>query len=80
MCFRKAARVVHLLQGLAKVQIVSHSRFAAKMEFHTSHLGHRGRIGPRYPDTIRPNDLLTDGDADTASPRKPLQEHAFTSP
>ncbi len=38
MCFRKAAGVVPLLQGLAKVQIVSHSRFAAKMEFHTSHL------------------------------------------
>ncbi len=39
MCFRKAAGVVPLLQGLTKVQIVSHSRFAAKMEFNTSHLG-----------------------------------------
>ncbi len=38
MCFRKAAVVVPLLQGLAKVQIVSHSRFAAKMEFDISHL------------------------------------------
>ncbi len=38
MCFRKAAVVVPLLQGLAKVQIVSHSRFTAKMEFDTSHL------------------------------------------
>ncbi len=41
MCFRKAAVVVPLLQGLAKVQIVSHSRFAAKMEFDTSHLDGR---------------------------------------
>jgi hypothetical protein len=44
-------RELSLLQGLAKVQIgtrsgtavlewaSSHSRFAAKMEFHTSHLG-----------------------------------------
>ncbi len=53
MCFRKAADVVRwhrfaacvslrelsLLQGLAKVQIVSHSRFAAKMDLNTSHLG-----------------------------------------
>ena len=39
MCFRKAADVVPLLQGLAEVQIVSHSRFAAKMDFNTSHLG-----------------------------------------
>ncbi len=38
MCFRKAAGVAPLLQGLTKVQIVSHSRFAAKMEFNTSHL------------------------------------------
>ncbi len=38
MCFRKAAGVVPLLQGLAKVQIASHARFAAKMDFHTSHL------------------------------------------
>ncbi len=38
MCFRKAAGVVPLLQGLTKVQIVSHSRFAAKMGFNTSHL------------------------------------------
>ncbi len=39
MCFRKAAGVVPLLQGLTKVQIVSHSRFAAKTDFDTSHLG-----------------------------------------
>ncbi len=39
MCFRKAAGVVPLLQGLTKVQIVFHSRFAAKMDFDTSHLG-----------------------------------------
>ncbi len=39
MCFRKAADVVPLLQGLTKLQIASHSRFATKMDFHTSHLG-----------------------------------------
>ncbi len=39
MCFRKAAGVVPLLQGLANVQIVSHSQIAAKMDFNTSHLG-----------------------------------------
>ncbi len=38
MCFRKAAGVVPLLQGLTKVQIAFHSRFAAKMDFDTSHL------------------------------------------
>ncbi len=38
MGFRKAADVVPLLQGLTKVQIVSHSRFAAKMDFNISHL------------------------------------------
>jgi hypothetical protein len=50
MCFRKAAGVVPLLQGFTKVQIgtrsgtavpewaSSHSRFAAKMDFDTSHL------------------------------------------
>ncbi len=45
MCFRKAAVVVPLLQGLTKAQIVSHTRFAAKMGFNTSHLepGHRSR-------------------------------------
>lgn len=35
MCFRKATEGVILLQGLAKVQIVSYSRVAAKMGFHT---------------------------------------------
>ncbi len=51
MCFRKAAGVVPLLQGLTKVQIgtragtavpawaSSHSRFAAEMDFDTRHLG-----------------------------------------
>ncbi len=33
LCFRKAEVVVTLLQGLAEVQIVSHSRFAAEMDF-----------------------------------------------
>ncbi len=33
LCFRKAAVVVILLQRLAEVQIVSHSRFAAKTDF-----------------------------------------------
>jgi len=53
MCFRKAAGVVPLLQGFAKVQIVSHSQFAAKMDFYTSHLGglmrHHGRKGRANP-------------------------------
>ncbi len=42
MCFCKAAGVVPLLQGLTKVQIVSHSRFTAKMGFNTSHLSFGG--------------------------------------
>lgn len=42
MCFREATDVVILLQGLAKVQIVFHSQFAAKMDFHTSLLGFCG--------------------------------------
>ena len=56
----------------------------------TPHLPCRG-LGPRHgappplatsrnPDTIRPNDLLADSDADGASLRKPLQARTFTSP
>ncbi len=33
MCFRKAAVVVPLLQGLTEVQIAPHSQFAVKMGF-----------------------------------------------
>ncbi len=32
MCFRKAAGVVPLLQGFTKVQIATHSQFAAEMD------------------------------------------------
>jgi hypothetical protein len=33
MCVRKAAGVNPLLQGLTKVQIATHSQFAAEMDF-----------------------------------------------